>query len=539
MASGESQLQLVASCSRLCVSFERQEPSRQPPCFQHLSTCAFVADAATHQSYLEKPEVLGALDFHVLPLLGLRDLAACSCTCTALRALTYQQDQLWLRAAAASLPPSLSIASRAAVQNMMQRRADACKHIVSGRQSTLIELPIGSEGSVCDMRFSQEGHLLAIINVRRYQKYHVQVFAVSDGSRVWQREFEEGFAKNIPAYLSWHFAFNCLTACAAPVKEALQLNLFQFEAQTGSLVSCTTTVPEIVPEPNLVFLTERPRFSPDGKSLALLVSVRPQQNSAERNRRYMLAVLEVATRDLQLLLDLQEFALLTGTPVWSRDMSLLALQGCSADRLACLHALVRLQSGNVITLGGIMQHHAVEISFDATTSLLGRACKRDLGDHGRNQDLAVFNDALSGQQLLVLENRIFSGFLSTTKLALVVQSDNFWHNTRTAQIWDVAAVCCLHTFELPASALLHSAAGLLLLNSFVPACCEHGLVLYQIFPQTAETADAFLPSTACFSICTSAASSCQWWKCSPDEINFVVCTGLSASPDKVSLVKLC
>ncbi|KAK9810771.1 hypothetical protein WJX73_006124 [Symbiochloris irregularis] len=75
-------------------------------------------------------ELQQALAWHMLPLLDLHSLAALACTCTGLRSLAYQRDELWRSAAASVLPPQQPIpTSRAATQHALQRRADIKRNI--------------------------------------------------------------------------------------------------------------------------------------------------------------------------------------------------------------------------------------------------------------------------------------------------------------------------------------------------------------------------------------------------------------------------
>ncbi|KAK9803798.1 hypothetical protein WJX73_010499 [Symbiochloris irregularis] len=84
---------------------------------------------------LASPELQQILACHALKSLSCKNLAALACSCPDLRGVAYSDDSIWAAAAASFLPPhhpSVSGLERAAIQSILQRRADACKLITSG-----------------------------------------------------------------------------------------------------------------------------------------------------------------------------------------------------------------------------------------------------------------------------------------------------------------------------------------------------------------------------------------------------------------------
>lgn len=113
-------------------------------------------DYSSQQLLMESQEVQHALAGHALPLLSLHDLASLTCTCAALRDLVYQQSHLWGPAAVAILPPQLAHLpdmDRAAVQTLMQRRADAKHNLMSGKLHSM-KLLTDSEDMMQVLQFS-------------------------------------------------------------------------------------------------------------------------------------------------------------------------------------------------------------------------------------------------------------------------------------------------------------------------------------------------------------------------------------------------
>ncbi|KAK9789545.1 hypothetical protein WJX73_004965 [Symbiochloris irregularis] len=92
------------------------------------------------------PEMPTDLLSHICRNISLRDLANLACTSKAMRASVYNasMDGAWRRLATAHLPPlhpSLEGKGRAAVQAIMEHRAQAHRNIVSGKTGATMKLP--------------------------------------------------------------------------------------------------------------------------------------------------------------------------------------------------------------------------------------------------------------------------------------------------------------------------------------------------------------------------------------------------------------
>ena len=77
-----------------------------------------------------------SLVHHILPRLSARDLAALTCTCTALRQLLGDSHEAWCKAAAAVLPcsyPSKQLVDHCAVQAALRVHHLAQRNISAGR----------------------------------------------------------------------------------------------------------------------------------------------------------------------------------------------------------------------------------------------------------------------------------------------------------------------------------------------------------------------------------------------------------------------
>ncbi|KAK9805750.1 hypothetical protein WJX73_005433 [Symbiochloris irregularis] len=84
-----------------------------------------------------------ALSAYMLRFLATGELAALACTCKDMRDLAYGQDALWRSSAQGHLPanhPSIEGLDRAGVQQLMQRRADACCNLAAGRSGVKLNL---------------------------------------------------------------------------------------------------------------------------------------------------------------------------------------------------------------------------------------------------------------------------------------------------------------------------------------------------------------------------------------------------------------
>lgn len=87
--------------------------------------------------------LLDALCSHMLPQLGIRDLAKLACTCKALRRAVYAQPDLWQAGASALLPPlyptphAMDIAG---VQQCLQRSMAIVRNLAAGRVGSVTRL---------------------------------------------------------------------------------------------------------------------------------------------------------------------------------------------------------------------------------------------------------------------------------------------------------------------------------------------------------------------------------------------------------------
>ena len=124
------------------------------------------------------------LAWEVLPRLSLHNLAALACSCTSLRAVAYQHDELWTAVLLQSSCQHSTLRcprkDRAGVQALMQRRAVARQSISSGRTNTL-QIAVLQE-QVQELLYSPFSNQLAVIT-----STHAAVYSTADGKEAWRR----------------------------------------------------------------------------------------------------------------------------------------------------------------------------------------------------------------------------------------------------------------------------------------------------------------------------------------------------------------
>ena len=163
-------------------------------------------------------ELRQALIRHLLPKVDLHALASLACTCLSLRDLVYQQAEIWHAAAAAALPPQHSfpsMASRAAIQAVMQRRADVKHNISTGHVGTQVELrhyggPQFAGMVVHKMLFSPSGDRLAVT-----EENDIVIFSMQDGKELWCESHAsmEKISSDESDENSWHHGNSIITCC--------------------------------------------------------------------------------------------------------------------------------------------------------------------------------------------------------------------------------------------------------------------------------------------------------------------------------------
>lgn len=122
-----------------------------------------LAGRQARKDVLESSGLQEVLAWHVLPLLGINDIAAVACTCRPLKSAAYIRDEAWVSAAADRLSPvhpSFASMDRSAIQEALHRRLQARKNISSGQRLSSVEILMVVY--VSKVQFSRCSTLLAL-----------------------------------------------------------------------------------------------------------------------------------------------------------------------------------------------------------------------------------------------------------------------------------------------------------------------------------------------------------------------------------------
>ena len=478
-----------------------------------------LAGRQARKDVLENTGLQEVLAWHVLPLLGIKDIGAFASVCTAFRDAAYLRNEPWVSAAADHLSPrqtSLGSKDRSAVQDLLRRRLQARRNISSGQVHSSVQLL--SSGFVTNLRFSVCGTLLAA----QMSPWQIMVFAVCDCSRLWRKSLASflGREGSQPAELApwrplaWHLDSLHLSVCW-PDAATQSVHLRKFDARTGALVAAPSLgIREVSSFPDGVTLGQHPHqlaFSHNGHLLAGNVIVRERHELG-----LVVFVLDVETFQVRLStgrLDASSSrnALLSGL-IWSGDDAI----------LAAARELVHVQTGATCLLGNSDELQFCARAFNKTGSCL--ACVQI--PQSRYHQTASFIDTApnaAGAELFRVQDHTVVGFLSANQCVLMRNNSSF---TARFTVWDVEQQACQQAID--PRLFYSSGSPQLVLDSFIlctGALTKHDLDegLFQCSLASGR-AKLLLDKISLFCV-------------SPDES--MIATVLGYSDGFLSLVKLC
>lgn len=473
-----------------------------------------LAGRQARKDALETTGLQEVLAWHMLPLLSLRDLARCACTCKALRDISYLRNEVWASAAAEKLSPQhplLASKDRSAVQDFLQRRLQARRTISSGPALSSVEL--SSTGHVSKMQFSVCGRLFAVM----VASVSISVFAVQDCSRLWQRSvfsiLEQG--SNLQANLThwgltqWHLDLTCLSICWVDTR-GLNVHFRQLEACTGnSILSLALPLSSIrgLEEAGMI-QRHQIAFSHSGHDIAASVVVQSDPGA----NHLVIFVLDATTFELKFSTSHHSCS-----PKLNLGMSLQIVWSNSDAIFAACGTLTTLQHQATCPLGKFAAQ-IQPVAFNKPGTYL--ACIQFAVDFQQAASFIDLSGDVAGAELFKVHSHDVVGFLSAETCVLMPEK----RSHAVCEIWNIPQQVCLHAME--SRALAWTGSRELLLDDFVlfmgytKRQYRHGLFLCSL---NAGGAKLCLESIASFCV-------------SPDETVLAI---VGYSQRHLSLVKLC